>query len=134
VTLDVRSATGRVLIAPDQLERAVLNLVVNARDAMPAGGPVGVTVDAVDDVADDGRPGQFLVVAVSDRGTGIPAEVLDRIFDPFFTTKPRGQGTGLGLAVVGQVAEHAGGFVRVQTAVGQGTTFRLFLPRVSSLG
>jgi signal transduction histidine kinase len=132
VTLEVRSATGRVLIDPNQLERVVLNLVVNAHDAMSAGGPIGVLVDAVVERDDDGKPGQCVLIAVSDCGTGIPPAVLARIFDPFFTTKPRGQGTGVGLAVVYQVVSYAGGFVRVETAVGQGSTFRVYFPQVSS--
>src|SRR5262245_45765077 len=132
VTLEVRSATGRVLIDPNQLERVVLNLVMNARDAMSAGGPIGVLVDAVVEPDDDGKPGQCVLIAVSDCGAGIPPAVLPRIFDPFFTTKPRGQGTGVGLAVVYQVVSYAGGFVRVETAVGQGSTFRVYLTQVSS--
>jgi signal transduction histidine kinase len=132
VTLEVRSAAGRVLIDPHQLERVVLNLVVNARDAMPDGGPIGVVVDAVVARDDDGKPGPCVLIAVRDCGTGIPPAVLARIFDPFFTTKPRGQGTGVGLAVVSQVVSDAGGFVRVETAVGQGSTFRVYLPQVSS--
>jgi two-component system cell cycle sensor histidine kinase/response regulator CckA len=132
VTLEVRSAAGRVLIDPHQLERVVLNLVVNARDAMPDGGPIGVVVDAVVARDDDGKPGPCVLIAVRDCGTGILPAVLARIFDPFFTTKPRGQGTGVGLAVVSQVVSDAGGFVRVETAVGQGSTFRVYLPQVSS--
>jgi signal transduction histidine kinase len=132
INLEVRSAAERVLIDPHQLERVVLNLVVNARDAMPDGGPIGVLVDAVVERDEDGRPGQYVLIAVSDCGTGIPPAVLARIFDPFFTTKPRGQGTGVGLAVVSQVVHYAGGFVRVETAVGQGSTFRVYLPWVSS--
>ncbi|MBY0459222.1 MAG: GAF domain-containing protein [Gemmataceae bacterium] len=134
VELDIRSTAGRVLIAPDQLERAVLNLVINARDAVPAGGPIAVAVDAVEAGDEDGRPGRFVLVEVRDTGTGIPADVLPRIFDPFFTTKPRGQGTGLGLAVVSRIVAFAGGFVRVETEVGKGTAFRLYLPRVASQG
>src|SRR5262245_6053852 len=132
VNLDVRSAAGRVLIDPNQLERVVLNLVVNACDAMPAGGSIGVVVDAVVERDEDGKLGQYVLIAVSDCGTGIPPAVLARIFDPFFTTKPRGQGTGVGLAVVCQVVSYAGGFVRVETAVDRGSTFRVYLPQVSS--
>src|SRR5262249_36517847 len=132
ISLEVRSAAGRVLIDPHQLERVVLNLVVNARDAMAAGGPIGVVVGAVVARDDDGKPGPCVLIAVSDCGIGISPAVLARIFDPFFTTKPRGQGTGVGLAVVYQVVSYAGGFVRVETAVGQGSTFRVYLPQVSS--
>jgi len=69
---------------------------------------------------------------VSDSGTGIPPAVLSRIFDPFFTTKPKGRGTGIGLAVVQEISNYAGGFVRVESSVGEGTTFRAYLPRASS--
>ena len=72
-----------------------------------------------------------VLVKVSDHGAGISPEVLDRIFEPFFTTKPRGQGTGVGLAVVHQIVTHAGGHIRVESTAGQGTTFRVYLPRVS---
>jgi len=99
---------------------------------MPDGGPIGVVVDAVVARDEDGKLGQYVLIAVSDCGTGIPPAVLARIFDPFFTTKPRGQGTGVGLAVVYQIVSYAGGFVRVETAVGQGSTFRVYLPQVSS--
>src|SRR5262249_6527441 len=86
ITLELRSAAGRVLIDPPQLERVVLNLVVNARDAMAAGGPIGVVVDAVVARDDDGKPGPCVLIAVSDCGIGISPAVLARIFDPFFTT------------------------------------------------
>jgi two-component system cell cycle sensor histidine kinase/response regulator CckA len=118
-----------VLVDPNQLERVVLNLVVNACDAMPDGGPIGVVVDTVVERDDDGKPGQCVLIAVSDCGTGIPPAVLARIFDPFFTTKPRGQGTGVGLAVVYQVVSYAGG---VRGTPRPGSTFRVYLPRVSS--
>lgn len=132
ISLNVNSSTGRVLIDPNQLERVLLNLVVNARDAMPDGGPITVTVDAVSELDEDGKQGQFVLIAVCDRGTGIASEVLTRIFDPYFTTKPRGQGTGVGLAVVQQILAYAGGFARVETAPGDGSTFRVYLPQVSN--
>jgi signal transduction histidine kinase len=132
IRLDVRSAGGRVLIDPNHLERVVLNLVMNARDAMPEGGPINVIVDLVFELDEDGKTGQFVLIAVQDQGTGIAPDVLARIFDPYFTTKPRGQGTGVGLAVVQQVVGYAGGFVRVESTLGQGTTFRVYLPRVSN--
>jgi signal transduction histidine kinase len=125
---------GRVLISPEQLERMVHNLVINARDAMPDGGDIVVRLDAVETVDESGKPGRYQLVEVVDRGKGIPPQVLPRIFDPFFTTKPRGQGTGLGLAVVHQIAAYAGGFVRVESVVGQGSTFSIFLPWASRTG
>jgi signal transduction histidine kinase len=99
---------------------------------MPDGGPIGVVLREVDEPDEDGQPGRFVLIAVIDQGVGIPLDVRDKIFDPFFTTKPRGQGTGLGLAVASQIVANAGGFIRVETAVGQGSSFRVFLPRVSS--
>lgn len=132
IELDASGSAGRVLLAPEQLERAVLNLVVNARDAMPEGGPIAIRITDQIGTDDRGAPGRYVTLEVTDRGTGIPAAVLPKIFDPFFTTKPRGQGTGLGLAVIQQVVNHCGGFVRVESAVGRGTTFRLFFPRISS--
>ncbi len=134
VNVDVRCTTGSVLIAPEQLERVVFNLVMNARDAMADGGSIDVIVDAVEAVDESGKPGRFLLIEVVDHGTGMPPEVAARIFDPFYTTKARGQGTGLGLAVVRQVVGYAGGFVRVETALGQGSKFRVYLPWASSRG
>ncbi|MBL8830265.1 MAG: GAF domain-containing protein [Planctomycetaceae bacterium] len=132
--INVRSTTGSVLIAPEQLERVVLNLVINARDAMADGGTIGVTLDSVEALDENAKPGRYFLIEVSDHGCGIPAELVSRIFDPFYTTKARGQGTGLGLAVVNQVVGYAGGFVRVETAIGQGSKFRVYLPWASSRG
>lgn len=134
VDLKVHFANGRVLIAPDQLERVVLNLVINARDATPQGGAIKLTLSAAEEADDSGKRGRYFLIAVSDQGTGIAPEVLPRIFDPFYTTKPPGQGTGLGLAVVNRVVSFAGGFIRIDTDVGKGTTFRVHLPLVSSQG
>lgn len=131
VKLEIRSDAGRVFISVEHIHRLVLNLVVNARDAMEKPGPIVVALDVVQTTDDDGKPGTFVVIEVTDRGTGIPDDVLPRIFDPFFTTKPRGKGTGLGLAIVNQVVSTAGGFLRVKTALGAGTTFQVYLPRVS---
>lgn len=113
---------GRVFIEPSQLERIALNLVLNARDAMTRGGAVGLSVSA-----DNGH----VTLAVSDTGGGVEPSALERIFDPFFTTKPRGHGTGLGLTVVQQAVERAGGDLRVENQPGLGATFMVILPRVS---
>ena len=117
-----------------QLHQILMNLCVNARDAMPAGGELvlslaPVTLDAAAATElPDARPGRFLLLGVNDSGTGIAPENLDKIFDPFFTTKPIGEGTGLGLStVLGIVRSHAG-FVQVQTRPGQGTRFNIYLP------
>lgn len=119
---------------PTQLHQVVLNLCVNARDAMPNGGVLRLHAEnrrLEPDEAKalgDARPGNFVVIEVTDSGTGIPASVLPRIWEPFFTTKGEGKGTGLGLATVrGIVASH-NGFVTLDTAEGKGTTFRVFLP------
>jgi two-component system cell cycle sensor histidine kinase/response regulator CckA len=119
---------------PGQLESLLMNLTVNARDAMPEGGKLSVGVTAVDLQAGDKRlgeaatPGRYAVLRVEDTGTGIAPEHLQRIFEPYFTTKAMGRGTGLGLAsVYGVVREHDG-FVHVDSEVGRGTVFEVYLP------
>ncbi|MCY1032801.1 PAS domain S-box protein [Corallococcus sp. BB11-1] len=120
---------------PNQLETALLNLAINARDAMPHGGKLTVeTGNAHLDAAYAARrrdlsPGQYVCVSVSDTGTGMSPEVLERAFDPFFTTKPLGQGTGLGLSMIYGFARQSEGAVRLYSEPGQGTTVRLYLPR-----
>ncbi len=132
IYLDSKSAFGRVLIAPDQIDRLMLNLVMNARDAMPDGGAIRVALESVDELGEDNKRGRYFLIEVSDHGTGILPSVLPRIFDPFYTSKPRGQGTGLGLAVVNQIVSYAGGFIRIETVVGKGSSFRVYLPLASS--
>lgn len=121
---------GRVLMDSAQLERLVLNLVLNARDAMSGGGTVHVSVAneaATQDKSGTGR----VVVKVEDTGGGIPPAVLERIFEPYFTTKPHGRGTGLGLTMVRQAVEHAGGEMRIDNHPGKGVAFDILLPRVA---
>ena len=119
----------------NQIESALLNLVINARDAMPDGGCVTVeTANAAlgpaDLVSEPGvEPGDYAVLSVRDSGTGMPPDVLARVFEPFFTTKPIGQGTGLGLSQLYGFARQSGGFVRIDSAIGQGTAVHLHLPR-----
>ena len=134
VVISTGKSGGRVLIAPEQLERLVHNLVLNARDAMPGGGTIQVNLESVEVADDSGNSGRYQMVEVVDHGQGIPQQVLPRIFDPFFSTKPRGMGTGLGLAVVNQIAAYAGGFVRVETELGKGSRFRVYLPWASRAG
>ena len=118
-----------------QLSNAIINLVVNARDAMPKGGTVTIRTanDVVTTPAALGTAimpaGDYVRIDVADTGTGIPKEVIGKIFDPFFTTKPVGQGTGLGLATVYGIVKQTGGFITVDSEVGKGTAFRIYLPR-----
>jgi len=122
---------------PVQLETAVLNLAVNARDAMPTGGKVTITTSNafLDEEYcrehEELVPGQYVQVAVADTGTGMSKEVLERVFEPFFTTKEAGQGTGLGLAQVYGFVKQSGGHVEIESEPGEGTTVRLFLPRLA---
>jgi two-component system, cell cycle sensor histidine kinase and response regulator CckA len=121
---------GRVLIDRTQLTRVLLNLVVNARDAMPEGGPIEVRALPVKLTGHPSYTGRFVLIEVSDCGAGMDEATRRRIFEPFFTTKRKG--TGLGLAIVHRVVERAGGVIRVESTVGQGTTFRVFLPRIGA--
>jgi nitrogen-specific signal transduction histidine kinase/CheY-like chemotaxis protein len=117
-----------------QLEHVIVNLAVNARDAMPKGGALTLTTgsETVDEHTLAARPelvpGTYSVLAVTDTGSGIPPEVMARIFEPFFTTKQPGKGTGLGLATVYGVLKQLGGYVSVESTVGKGTTFKIHLP------
>jgi len=134
--LEVVAAGGlwSTLIDHSQLENALLNLCINARDAMPGGGRI--TIETANRWLDehgagerDLEPGQYVSLCVTDTGIGMPPEVIERVFDPFFTTKPIGQGTGLGLSMVYGFVRQSGGQVRIYSEVGQGTTMCLYLPR-----
>jgi len=116
----------------NQLESVLLNLVVNARDAMPKGGLLRIeaaNVDQREDCPDDLAPGQYVELSVADTGCGIAKEHLHRVFEPFFTTKDTGQGSGLGLSMVYGFVKQSGGHVRIDSDVGRGTTVRIYLPR-----
>ncbi len=119
-----------------QLHQVLLNLCVNARDAMSDGGSLSIAADNVTldaeaaDAISDGRAGEFVVLMVSDTGAGIPPEVLAKIFEPFFTTKPEGKGTGLGLSTSVRIVKAHEGFLSVQSVAGEGTTFEVYLPRL----
>lgn len=133
----------QIVLSPDlptglvdyhQLESAILNLTLNARDAMPSGGALTVETAVVEldeiqsDIRVDLSPGRYLTVTVSDSGVGMPPEIIDKVFDPFFTTKPLGQGTGLGLSMVYGFARQSGGAVRIHSQIGIGTSVKLYFP------
>jgi two-component system NtrC family sensor kinase len=121
-----------VKVDPSELELALLNLAVNARDAMPHGGSLTITAEPVTlkgRVADEGLQGEFVAVRVADTGGGIPAEILPHVFEPFFTTKDVGKGTGLGLSQVYGFAKQSGGTATVSSTIGRGTVITLYLPR-----
>ena len=123
---------------PAQLDQVIVNLIVNARDAMPKGGRLTLQAQTVSIGRDrtNGEasvpPGDYVLVKVSDTGTGMTQETLSRIFEPFFTTKELGQGTGLGLATAYGVVRQSNGYILVRSTVGQGTTFEIYLPRVDA--
>ncbi|MCI1015366.1 PAS domain-containing protein [Herbaspirillum sp. C7C2] len=136
ITLEVVGAVGLwpTFVDGPQLESALLNLCINARDAMPGGGRL--TIETANKWLEDKwaqerdlPPGQYVCISVTDTGTGMPPDVLARAFDPFFTTKPIGEGTGLGLSMVYGFARQSGGQVRLYSEVGQGSTVSLYLPR-----
>jgi CheY-like chemotaxis protein len=133
VEVDLDPKLWPVLADPGQLELALLNLAVNARDAMPSGGVLTLAArnERIEGPGANGTTGEFVRIEVGDTGTGIPPDIIDRIFDPFFTTKAVGKGTGLGLSQVFGFASQSGGHIEVQSGVGQGATFILRLPRAT---
>jgi CheY-like chemotaxis protein len=132
--IDLDRETGLVMADPGQLHQVLLNLVVNARDAMPTGG--GLTLRTFRRQLDQtaaasfpgANPGDYVVMEVCDTGVGISEEVQQKIFDPFFTTKPKGAGTGLGLSTVYGIVQQSGGWIGVESQPGMGATFRIGLP------
>jgi CheY-like chemotaxis protein len=138
LSLILRAGAGRVNADPGQLEQVLLNLAVNARDAMPKGGTLGLETDCARlEVAPAGRPdalppGPYAVLRVIDTGVGMDPATQARIFEPFFTTKEPGKGTGLGLSMVHGVVRQHGGEIRVRSVVDGGTTFEIYLPQVEA--
>jgi two-component system cell cycle sensor histidine kinase/response regulator CckA len=135
LTLDLEEPGRRVRIDPTQLNQVLMNLAVNARDAMPDGGAISVStgrrllLDAVTEGSETIPPGRYAVIEVRDTGNGIPADVLPHIFEPFFTTRRDAGGTGLGLSTVHGIVRQSGGFLAVASTPGAGTVFRIMLPR-----
>jgi PAS domain S-box-containing protein len=141
VTLALGEAVGSCLIDPAELQASMLNLAINAKDAMPQGGSltIGTSETGLDDVPDGAAVGldpaeRYVMVAVTDTGHGMPSEIRERAFDPFFTTKEVGKGTGLGLSQVYGFIRQSGGHVTIESAVGAGTTVRLYVPRTDAPG
>ena len=140
LSTDLAAGLGRVLADPGQIEQVLVNLAVNARDAMPAGGKLivataGTGIDADHAASRVGLgPGRYVSLKVSDTGTGMPPEVIERAFEPFFTTKAKGEGTGLGLATVYGIVTQVGGYVQIYSEPGLGTTFTILLPETSQVG
>jgi CheY-like chemotaxis protein len=124
------------LVDPNQLENALLNLCINARDAMPDGGELTIEtgnrmLDSIEAFSIEMRPGDYVCLSVADTGIGMSDEVVQRAFDPFYTTKPLGEGTGLGLSMIYGFTKQSGGQVKISSKLDHGTTIYLFLPRHS---
>ena len=141
IEIQIAGPTGlwTTLLDRNQLENALLNLCINARDAMPDGGRIQIETanERLDDSAARARdlpPGEYVTLSVGDTGTGMSPETIERAFDPFFTTKPLGEGTGLGLSMIYGFVRQSGGQVRIDSEIGAGTTITLYFPRGSSHG
>ena len=140
IDVETHVAEGTWVIAadPGQLQNALLNLAINARDAMPSGGKLTIScwnerlADFAAAVQPDVAPGEYVILSVADTGDGIPEEVRQRVFEPFFTTKEIGKGSGLGLSMVYGFAKQSGGTVTIDSEVGAGTTVKLYIPKCTS--
>src|SRR5262249_26019900 len=129
---------GRVMADSHQMNQVIMNLVVNARDAMPDGGTLTITTGNVDfdETAipshPDAAPGRFVMIYVADTGTGMTQDTLKSLYEPFFTTKEHGTGTGLGLSTVYGIIRQADGWIDVSSELGRGSEFRVYLPRIDA--
>ncbi|HEY0832859.1 MAG TPA: response regulator [Azospirillum sp.] len=138
ITLDLSANLGAVVVDRAQVESALLNLVVNARDAMPGGGAIRIETanltigDDNHDRFPEAAPGDYVLLGVVDGGSGMPADVRERAFEPFFTTKELGHGTGLGLSIIHGFVRQSGGDIRIDSEPGQGTAVRFILPRAAA--
>jgi len=136
LAMDLGNDIGRIKTDPGQFEQVIFNLAVNARDAMPKGGKLTIQTNQVEMGAGlDSKtsllaPGRYVMLSVKDTGIGMPPDVQKRIFEPFFTTKERGKGTGLGLSTVYGIVKQSGGEIVVHSKPGQGTTFKIYFPRI----
>ena len=142
-SIDIRITVPEDIMAisgdATQLNQVLTNLCINARDAMPGSGSLRISAEnmSADEnialISVEAKPGPYIIISISDTGIGIPPEIRDRIFEPFFTTKEHGKGTGLGLSTVLAIVKSHGGFIDMQSEVGKGTTFKIYLPAVKSL-
>ena len=131
LTSNLDRPVSRVFIDSAQLERTLLNLVLNSRDAMPAGGNLTIAAQDTEVEDPDGEVGTYVRIAVSDTGCGMDPATRANVFRPFFTTKGE-NGTGLGLAIVDQIISRAGGFIQIDSEPGKGTTVNLYIPRIAA--
>src|SRR5690606_23489953 len=129
VQLSIADDIWPIRVDRAQLEAALLNLSVNARDAMPDGGELRIDVQNLT-IEGSPRAGDYVVISVADTGIGMPSHVLERVFEPFFTTKESGKGTGLGLSMVYGFVQQSLGYIEVDSRPNEGTTIHLFLPRI----
>ncbi len=138
LVLNLDPALGNVLADPSQMTQILMNLAINARDAMPKGGTLEIHTENLDADQDlltrvpDLTPGKKIMLSVRDTGEGMPLEIQGKIFEPFFTTKQPGKGTGLGLSTVHGIVQQSGGVIDLRSAPGLGTTFRIYLPRTNA--